>query len=336
MFGELIGVWLLSAWQALGRPLPVTLAEIGPGRGTLMKDMLRTLGQARSGVSPQARRSPWSRPARACAEIQQATLGDSRSADRLAPDHRRRCRSSRCSSSATSCSTPSDPPVRQGRRRRWRERAVGLDEAGELRLRRRRRRARSGPAAADAADAPRRRDRRDRAGPHRADGGDRRRGSPRMAAPACSSTTAICSPASATRCRRCAAHRSERRAGQSRRGRPHRPCRLRRACAQAPAQHGLDAHLATQGDFLLGMGLLERAGRLGAERDAATRADACRARSSGLPDRTQMGKLFKVLAVAPAGVRLPPFGQLGLTCAPALPHCRAPERGPDRRGAKAP
>ena len=43
LFGELIGVWVLSAWRALGCPLPVTLVEIGPGRGTLMKDMLRTL-----------------------------------------------------------------------------------------------------------------------------------------------------------------------------------------------------------------------------------------------------------------------------------------------------
>jgi SAM-dependent MidA family methyltransferase len=42
MFGELAGIWLYQAWSAIGRPIPVTLAEIGPGRGTLMKDMLRT------------------------------------------------------------------------------------------------------------------------------------------------------------------------------------------------------------------------------------------------------------------------------------------------------
>ncbi|RUT98701.1 class I SAM-dependent methyltransferase, partial [Mesorhizobium sp. USDA-HM6] len=42
MFGELVAVWLYQAWQRAGRPLPATFAEIGPGRGTLMKDMLRT------------------------------------------------------------------------------------------------------------------------------------------------------------------------------------------------------------------------------------------------------------------------------------------------------
>ena len=41
MFGELIGLWLAEAWQRIGRPDPVTLAELGPGRGTLMADALR-------------------------------------------------------------------------------------------------------------------------------------------------------------------------------------------------------------------------------------------------------------------------------------------------------
>jgi SAM-dependent MidA family methyltransferase len=45
MFGELVGVWIYQAWQSAGAPSPVTIAEIGPGRGTLMKDVLRTLGK---------------------------------------------------------------------------------------------------------------------------------------------------------------------------------------------------------------------------------------------------------------------------------------------------
>ncbi|WP_062229354.1 class I SAM-dependent methyltransferase [Aureimonas frigidaquae] len=43
MFGELLAAWTLAAWRALGAPDPVALVEIGPGRGTLMDDMLRTL-----------------------------------------------------------------------------------------------------------------------------------------------------------------------------------------------------------------------------------------------------------------------------------------------------
>lgn len=41
MFGELIGIWCVAAYEALGRPPKVTLAELGPGRGTLMADLLR-------------------------------------------------------------------------------------------------------------------------------------------------------------------------------------------------------------------------------------------------------------------------------------------------------
>ena len=41
MFGELIGVWAISAWQAMGAPARFVLAEMGPGDGTLMSDILR-------------------------------------------------------------------------------------------------------------------------------------------------------------------------------------------------------------------------------------------------------------------------------------------------------
>ena len=81
---------------------------------------------------------------------------------------------------------------------------------------------------------------------------------------------------------------------------------ISRRSRQAPASHGLDAHLMTQGDFLLGMGFLERAGQLGADADAATRE-----RLQGEVDRLAGpgcdGELFKVLAVTPRRMRLPPF-----------------------------
>jgi len=41
MFGELIGLALAQSWLDQGAPAPFTLAELGPGRGTLMADILR-------------------------------------------------------------------------------------------------------------------------------------------------------------------------------------------------------------------------------------------------------------------------------------------------------
>ncbi len=41
MFGELVGLWAAEAWLRMGSPSPVVLAELGPGRGTLMADALR-------------------------------------------------------------------------------------------------------------------------------------------------------------------------------------------------------------------------------------------------------------------------------------------------------
>jgi SAM-dependent MidA family methyltransferase len=41
MFGELIGLWAAEVWTSMGRPNPVRVMELGPGRGTLMSDALR-------------------------------------------------------------------------------------------------------------------------------------------------------------------------------------------------------------------------------------------------------------------------------------------------------
>jgi NADH dehydrogenase [ubiquinone] 1 alpha subcomplex assembly factor 7 len=41
IFGELIGLWSVAVWQSMGEPRAVTVAELGPGRGTLMEDALR-------------------------------------------------------------------------------------------------------------------------------------------------------------------------------------------------------------------------------------------------------------------------------------------------------
>jgi SAM-dependent MidA family methyltransferase len=41
VFGELIGLWAANVWQEMGAPSSIALAELGPGRGTMMADMLR-------------------------------------------------------------------------------------------------------------------------------------------------------------------------------------------------------------------------------------------------------------------------------------------------------
>lgn len=42
MFGEMIGLWIADLWTKLGSPKKFILLECGPGRGTLMDDILRT------------------------------------------------------------------------------------------------------------------------------------------------------------------------------------------------------------------------------------------------------------------------------------------------------
>ncbi|EFN59277.1 hypothetical protein CHLNCDRAFT_8390, partial [Chlorella variabilis] len=41
MMGEMVGIWCVAAWQQLGCPATLHLVELGPGRGTLMADLLR-------------------------------------------------------------------------------------------------------------------------------------------------------------------------------------------------------------------------------------------------------------------------------------------------------
>jgi NADH dehydrogenase [ubiquinone] 1 alpha subcomplex assembly factor 7 len=43
MFGELIGLWCVAVWRAIDEPRPVLLVELGPGRGSLIADVLRAV-----------------------------------------------------------------------------------------------------------------------------------------------------------------------------------------------------------------------------------------------------------------------------------------------------
>ena len=42
LFSEIIGIWLISTWGALGKPKKFNLVELGPGDGSLTKVLLKT------------------------------------------------------------------------------------------------------------------------------------------------------------------------------------------------------------------------------------------------------------------------------------------------------
>ena len=46
LFGEMIGIWIVAEWMAQKKigGKSVCLVELGPGRGTLMDDILRVRG----------------------------------------------------------------------------------------------------------------------------------------------------------------------------------------------------------------------------------------------------------------------------------------------------
>ena len=41
MFGEMIGIWMAAVWKQMGAPENLRIIELGPGRGTMLKDALR-------------------------------------------------------------------------------------------------------------------------------------------------------------------------------------------------------------------------------------------------------------------------------------------------------
>ncbi|KAF5894165.1 Protein arginine methyltransferase NDUFAF7, mitochondrial, partial [Clarias magur] len=48
IFGELLGIWCVSEWMAAGKPKAFQLVELGPGRGSLINDVLRVFNQLQS------------------------------------------------------------------------------------------------------------------------------------------------------------------------------------------------------------------------------------------------------------------------------------------------
>jgi NADH dehydrogenase [ubiquinone] 1 alpha subcomplex assembly factor 7 len=122
LFGEMIGLWIADCWDAMGRPRRLKIVEAGPGRGTLMADVLRTLK-----VAPAMLPEPWLIEASPALRAVQQQRIDGHWAETLSE-------------------VPAGPmvlvanefldalPVRQFQRCEdgWRERLVGLSEDGSL------------------------------------------------------------------------------------------------------------------------------------------------------------------------------------------------------------
>ena len=48
LFGEMLAIWCVAFWEYIGKPKKILLVELGPGDGTLCKDLLKTFRQFRS------------------------------------------------------------------------------------------------------------------------------------------------------------------------------------------------------------------------------------------------------------------------------------------------
>lgn len=298
MFGELVAVWLFSAWQATGSPDDAILAEIGPGRGTLMKDMLRVLAKLAPSLTQNValiETSP------RLAEVQKQTLAAS---------------PANISWHQTVASLGDAPlfivgnelfdaiPTRQFVQTgtEWRERVIGLGDGGELVFA-------AGSATIDSTLLP-------------AEAATAPLGAIFEFAPARTATmeqiaeriaafggaglfidyghlnTGIGDTLQAMR-----RHGFEDVLASP--GEADLTSHVDfEALARAAKRHGLDAHLSTQGDLLLALGLLERAGKLGASADDAGR-ERLHSEVERLAGPDAMGSLFKVIAIARAGTKLP-------------------------------
>ena len=129
VFGELIGLWLVHEWRAMGSPAEFRLVEIGPGRGVLMRDALRLAMMAGGAEFAEAMRLTLVEPSPAMREVQREGLSSAQ------PDF-----------VSTLAEVPAGPmllvaneyldclPARQFHRDgdAWRECVIGLDAAGAL------------------------------------------------------------------------------------------------------------------------------------------------------------------------------------------------------------
>ncbi len=302
MFGELVGVWLYAAWQACNAPRNAVFAEIGPGRGTLMKDMLRTFGKLDPTLLTGHRFALVETSPRLAA-VQKKTLAGAQA------DLKWHTRVEDLPGGAlfiVGNEIFDAVPIRQYVKTEagWRERAVGLAEDGSLAFA-------AGPSTLPSPLLP--------------PGADEAaNGAIFEIAPA---REALMEAIAARLARTGGAGmfidygyegpslgdtlQAVRRHSYD--GVLANPGEADLTAhvdfvplAEIARVHGLEAQLMPQGEFLIGLGLLERAGRLGAGRTKEEQ-EQIRTDVERLAGPDQMGNLFKVLGVLPPGVAVPPF-----------------------------
>ena len=130
MFGELIGLWMVTVWQQMGAPENVRVVELGPGRGTMMTDAMRAAKLVPDFSKAAALHLVEISPA--LQAMQQQTLADAGMSASLAQGARRGARPDRRSSSPTNSSTPCRSIRRCKMADGWHRRAVRIGADGAL------------------------------------------------------------------------------------------------------------------------------------------------------------------------------------------------------------
>lgn len=302
MFGEMIGAFLVETWERLGRPAPFQLVEFGPGRGTLMADILRVAKRVPAFVAAARltliETSPRLRAAQA------ATLAGAP----LKPAWGERAEDVPAGPMIAVANEFFDAlPIRQYQRAdgAWHERMVGLDEAGELTFG-------LGPSVLPGHGLPERL--------ASAEEGSIVEVAPVGVSVMSTLATRIATaggvllaidygysgPAFGDTFQAVRAHTHVDPLGRP--GEADLTAHVDFTALAAAAQAaGARVHgPVEQGAFLLTLGLAERAGRLGSGKDAATQAELV-GQVERLVSPEEMGQLFKVIAVTPAKVSVPGF-----------------------------
>lgn len=302
MFGEMVAVWVVATWQALGSPHKFNLCEMGPGRGTLMDDVLRTIKK----LAPLC--------------LQSACITLVETSDRLENIQHRKLESHGINIKWVKEFTALSPlplivfanelfdclPIHQYVKTgsHWRERVVGLDDQGILCFA-------TGFGTLEHMLLP-------EGANHQPDG-----------------TIFEVSPARSAVAQQISMHIAEHRGaallidyGEFNRGFGDTlqaiSAHKYRNVLENPGKDDLTSHvdfftlnavalscnchsaITTQGEFLIGLGLLERAGRLGRGQSATAQQNIV-ADVERLAGDNEMGRLFKVLCIADRKTTMLPF-----------------------------